>query len=132
MPNRRMFLGAGLAVAAATTLSLPASADSMKISAGTFTGMSNHVTSGGVRLIEKDGRYFVELADDFSLDGGPDPRVALGADGVYDPDSKLGALLNLTGTQRYAIPAPWDHAKYNEVYIWCEIAGVPLGVASLN
>ncbi|MCA0908101.1 DM13 domain-containing protein [Ruegeria marisrubri] len=99
---------------------------------GTFEGRSNHVTSGSVKLVKDGGRYIVELGDDFSLDGGPDPRVAFGKDGTYAPDTKLGALLNLTGSQSYAVPPTMDVSGYNEVYIWCEVAGVPLGVASLK
>ncbi|MDP5219477.1 DM13 domain-containing protein [Ruegeria sp. 2205SS24-7] len=99
---------------------------------GSFEGRSNHETSGSVRVFKEGDRYIVELGDDFSLDGGPDPRVAFGKDGTYDPDTKLGALLNLTGKQQYAVPKTWDASAYNEVYIWCEVAGVPLGVAKIN
>ncbi len=99
---------------------------------GNFEGRSNHITSGSVKLVKDGDRYIVELGDDFSLDGGPDPRVAFGKDGTYAPDSKLGALLNLTGKQSYAVPPTMDVSGYNEVYIWCEVAGVPLGVASLK
>ena len=97
-----------------------------------FEGRSNHITSGSVKLVKDGERYIVELGDDFSLDGGPDPRVAFGKDGTYAPDTKLGALLNLTGKQSYAVPPTMDVSGYNEVYIWCEVAGVPLGVASLK
>jgi hypothetical protein len=130
MTNRRTFLGASVALAALSTV--PAFAGMMKVREGTFSGRSNHVTSGSVQIIEEDGRYFVELGDDFELDNGPDPRVAFGKDGTYDPETKLGALLNLKGKQRYAVPSVWDHNLYNEVYIWCDVASVPLGVAPLN
>lgn len=135
MINRRAFLGSsatlGVALVAGAA-ALPAYAGSMKTASGTFEGRSNHVTAGSVTIIEEDGRRFVELGDDFSLDGGPDPRVAFSMDGKYDTDSKLGALLSLTGKQRYAIPPTFDISKYNEVVIWCEVAGVPLGLAKLK
>ncbi|MCL6283507.1 DM13 domain-containing protein [Ruegeria sp. 2012CJ41-6] len=99
---------------------------------GSFEGRSNHETSGSVRVFKDGDRYIVELGEDFSLDGGPDPRVAFGKGGSYDPDTKLGALLHLTGKQQYAVPATWDVSAYDEVYIWCEVAGVPLGVAKIN
>ncbi len=132
MTNRRTFLTAAALTTAATFVSVPAFAESMSVAAGTFVGKSNHVTSGSVQVIEENGRYFVELGDDFSLDGGPDPRVGFGKDGVYDPDAYLGALLSLTGKQRYALPSTWNYTKFNEVYIWCEVASVPLGVASIK
>ena len=71
-----------------------------------------------------------------SFDGGPDPHAAFGKDEVYDPGTLLGALLSLTGKQRYALPSTMPSTMpsniFNEVYICCEVASVPLGVASLN
>ena len=136
MINRRNFLSsaatAGVA-AVAGAVAVPAAAGSMAVRAqGTFEGRSNHITTGGVKIVEEDGRTFVVLADDFSLDGGPDPRVAFGKGGEYAPDGYLGALLSLTGEQKYAVPPTWKLADFDSVYIWCEVAGVPLGVASLK
>lgn len=136
MINRRAFFrttataGAALAVGGLATSAM-AMGGKTKAS-GTFEGRSNHVTSGGVTLIEENDRRFIELADDFYLDGGPDPRVGFGKDGEYDHDGYLGALVSLNGKQRYAIPSTWNVDQWNEVYIWCEVAGVPLGVASIK
>ena len=133
MTNRRKLLTIAASVAAAAAFAAqPGFAAGMSVASGTFVGKSNHVTSGSVSIVEENGRFFVELGDDFSLDGGPDPRVGFGKDGVYDPNAYLGALLNLTGKQRYAVPSTWNHTKFNEVYIWCEVASVPLGVASIK
>ncbi|MEX0317650.1 MAG: DM13 domain-containing protein [Ruegeria sp.] len=130
MTRRSLFVAAAATGAALTFAGTTAAlAGGAK---GTFEGRSNHVTTGSVTVVKEGDRYIVELGDDFSLDGGPDPRVALGKDGTYDPDTKLGALLNLTGKQRYVVPATWDISAHNEVYIWCEVAGVPLGVAKIN
>lgn len=131
--NRRNFFGiAGAAVVAG--LAGQASAEGMKpIAQGSFEGRSNHVTSGTVRIVEMNDQYFVELGDDFSLDGGPDPRVGFGRGGEYlGHEGYLGALQNLNGKQVYAIPRVWRVDSYDEVFIWCEVAGVPLGVASLK
>ncbi len=129
--RRSLFVNAAAAGAALTLASTGAAVAGGK-KKGQFTGLSNHVTTGSAKLTKQGDRYIVELGDDFSLDGGPDPRVALGKDGTYDPDSKLGALLHLTGKQSYAVPPTMDVSNYNEIYIWCEVAGVPLGVASLK
>ncbi|MCI5095668.1 MAG: DM13 domain-containing protein [Rhodobacteraceae bacterium] len=131
MMTRRSMIAATAAAGAAMTLS-SASAAFAGGRKGEFEGRSNHVTSGKVKVVREGDRYIVELGRDFSLDGGPDPRVALGKDGKYDPDTKLGALLNLKGKQRYAVPPTLDISGHNEVYIWCEVAGVPLGVAKIN
>jgi len=121
-------------IAAAGMIAAPVMAETMMTkNSGTFEGRSNHVTSGSVKVIEEGGRTFVELGDDFMLDGGPDPRVGFGNDGTYaDNAGYLGALLSLNGAQRYAVPSTMDASAFNEVYIWCDVASVPLGVASLN
>lgn len=129
LTRRSLFLTAAASGAALSLVGTTADAGGAK---GAFEGRSNHETSGSVRVFKDGDRYIVELGDDFSLDGGPDPRVGFGKDGSYDPDTTLGALLKLTGKQQYAVPAPWDISGHNEVYIWCDVAGVPLGVASIN
>jgi hypothetical protein len=90
---------------------------------GQFEGRSNHVASGAATVV---------LGEDFDFDGGPDPKVGFGGDGVYDKSSQLEALRSNTGRQEYVIPSSIDPAKYNEIYIWCERYSVPLGVAKLK
>ncbi|MEM9797619.1 MAG: DM13 domain-containing protein [Pseudomonadota bacterium] len=94
---------------------------------GTFRGASNHVTTGTAELA---GRQ-VNLLDDFTFDGAPDPKVALGRDG-YDPATLMGPLQSDTGASSYTLPDGIDPAAYNEVWIWCERFNVPLGVAKLG
>ena len=48
------------------------------LATGTFVGASDHITTGGVSVVSNDGVVQIVLADDFSLDGAPDPRVGLG------------------------------------------------------
>ena len=98
---------------------------------GVFEGRSTHETSGNAEIVQEDGGFVVKLAEDFVLDGAPDPVVGLGKDG-YDPETQMGELASDTGAQSYAIPAEIDPTSYNEVWIWCRSANVPLGVAKLN
>ncbi|WP_299203563.1 DM13 domain-containing protein [uncultured Tateyamaria sp.] len=110
---------------------VPASAEA--VSTGTFTGASDHITTGAVEVIKNaDGSHTIVLGDDFSLDGAPDPRVGLGKDGFYNGNTDSGVLGNLTGAQSFVVPAGIDVSEFNEVYIWCEKFSVPLGVAKLN
>ena len=132
MTRRSLFVKAAATGAALTLASTASAVAGGAKKKGTFEGRSNHITTGAVKLVKDGDRYIVELGEDFSLDNGPDPRVAFGKDGTYAPDSKLGALLHLAGKQSYAVPPTMDVSGYNEVYIWCEVAGVPLGVASLK
>ncbi|MGB3556656.1 MAG: DM13 domain-containing protein [Jannaschia sp.] len=94
---------------------------------GVFEGASGHVTTGTVEIA--DGR--VNLLTDFTFDGAPDPKVALGRDG-YDVRTLMGPLTSDIGASSYALPAGIDPAAYNEVWIWCEQYNVPLGVAKLG
>lgn len=100
---------------------------------GQFTGASDHITTGGVTVVETaDGGAVLILDSDFSLDGAPDPRVGFGSDGEYAAEADIGALGELAGLQVYIVPANIDASSYNEVYIWCRQFNVPLGVASIE
>ena len=100
---------------------------------GTFTGASEHITTGGVTIVKTVGGGAVVILDEnFSLDGAPDPRVGFGTDGVYADASDLGALTQKEGLQVYIVPASVNVDDFNEVYIWCRQFAVPLGVAALN
>ena len=100
---------------------------------GSFTGASDHITTGGVTVVKTaDGGAVVILDSDFSLDGAPDPRVGFGSNGEYATETDLGELQNLNGLQIYIVPASINVDDFNEVYIWCLKFGVPLGVASLS
>ncbi|WP_299367012.1 DM13 domain-containing protein [uncultured Tateyamaria sp.] len=124
---------AAIALAALVAIApLPAAAAD-PVASGTFTGASDHITTGGVEIIKNDdGSHTIVLAADFSLDGAPDPRVGLGKNGFYDGNTDAGVLGNLTGAQSFVVPAGVDVSAFNEVYIWCEKFSVPLGVAKLN
>ena len=122
-----IFGSAVLALAVASPFAAQAGAPS-----GTFTGASDHITTGGIQIIKTaDGGAVVILDSNFSLDGGPDPRVGFGKDGKYVEATDLGALQNLTGVQVFVVPATVNVDDFNEVYIWCKKFAVPLGVAAL-
>ena len=122
-----------LAIALAGFVALSSAADAGAVASGTFTGASDHITTGGVEVIKNDdGSHTVVLAADFSLDGAPDPRVGFGKDVKYDTATGMGLLKSLKGKQSFTVPACVDPADYNEVYIWCLKFSVPLGVAALN
>ena len=120
----------GLALAAMVVMTpLSASADST----GSFKGASDHITTGGVKIIKTaNGGAVVILDSDFSLDGAPDPRVGFGKDGKFVDTSDLGVLKNKEGLQVYIVPPTVNVDDFNEVYIWCKKFSVPLGVASIN
>ena len=101
---------------------------------GSFVGDAGHVTTGSADVFKHNGGWFVRLGPDFSLDGGPDPKVALGnkALGGYQRGTILGKLTSLNGEQVYALKPGLDIGNYDQVYIWCEQFSVPLGHADLT
>lgn len=124
---------AGVALATMVVMApISASADSVAAK-GSFTGASDHITTGGVSIVKTaNGGAVVILDSNFSLDGAPDPRVGFGKDDKFVDASDLGALTQKEGLQVYIVPASVNVDDFNEVYIWCKKFAVPLGVASIN
>ena len=104
----------------------------VSIASGTFDGRSDHITTGRATIQKTASGYQLTFAGDFTLDGAPDPVVALGNGETYSASNKLGALKKITGGQTYALPASFTPGQFSEVYVWCEQFNVPLGVAKLT
>ncbi|MBP0617438.1 DM13 domain-containing protein [Jiella mangrovi] len=101
------------------------------LKSGRFAGASGHAVSGSV-IIEREGnRTVLRFGPDFSFDGAPDPKIALGKAG-YDPATLMGPLKADNGGQSYDVPARLDVAAYDEVWIWCEEFAVPLAMAKIE
>jgi Electron transfer DM13 len=98
---------------------------------GPFAGESGHVTAGTATIVQEGGTYFVLLNADFSFDGAPDPKLALG-NGKVDETTAMANLASNTGAQRYQLPAGVNPADYTTLHVWCEEFSVSLGVAPLN
>lgn len=120
--QRRSFIVAGIALFASPVLA------GGHGRTGQLEGRSTH-TSRGTAEIAGDT---INLLDDFFLDGAPDPVVGLGKDGVYDPSTFAGELASMAGASSYTVPAGINTDDYNEVYVWCRAANVPLSVAAVN
>ena len=123
--NRRFFLDLSVAVGAAA-VTTPAIASGHGRLAE-LKGVNNHFTTGRVKIAKKDGGYAINLLDDFTFDGAPDPKIALGNNG-YDKSTLMGKLTPNSGSS-YTIPAGINPDDFNEVWIWCEKFNVGLGVA---
>lgn len=99
---------------------------------GGFAGDNNHIVTGNALVSRVDGQWVITLDDAFTLDGAPDPKVALGANGQYVKGTILGKLKSLKGSQSYALAEGLDIGDYDRVYIWCEKFDVSLGHADLT
>lgn len=91
--SRRQFAGLALSTAALSTLGLSPAAAADKERKGTFSGLSNHVTTGSVTVKTKNGKTEIILGKDFSFDGAPDPKLAFGKGGKYTPGTNIHPLL---------------------------------------
>ena len=116
---------------AAKTVAVQSMADKAQLS-GHFEGRSDHVTSGEVSIVKTATGYELVLADNFSLDGAPDPVIGFGVDGKYDKSTNFTELEKKTGGQTYALPDGFVPANFNQVFIWCDRFSVPLGVADIS
>lgn len=119
-----------LTVTLALTGMTPAHAGDSR--SGTFTGDSNHVTTGGVEVVKGDDGWEIILKSDFTFDGAPDPRVGFGNGGTFVDPTDFEPLRANAGEQVYKVPAEIDPATFDTVVIWCRKFSVPLGHALLN
>ncbi|MEL7488116.1 MAG: DM13 domain-containing protein, partial [Pseudomonadota bacterium] len=101
------------------------------VQSGSFEGLSDHVTKGGVSILHTASGYVAVLEGDFSLDGAPSPTLGFGKNG-FVKETEFTKLESKKGLQVYAIPASINPADYDEFYVWCAKFSVPLGVASLT
>lgn len=127
-----LIFGLGSAYVATTTEPAQAGKASSVKQSGTFSGLSDHITTGGVSIVKTSSGYIAILESDFDLDGAPAPTLGFGNDGAFDKATEFTKLNSIKGLQVYAIPATINPADFNEFYVWCADFSVPLGVASLK
>jgi len=113
-----------------------AAATKQQTRSGSFVDSDGHATSGGARIVEENGRRYLELDASFRSDSGPDLFVLLHSDAVpgsYSPDDyvNLGRIQSFSGAQRYAIPAGVDLSQLQSAVIWCQQFNVTFGYATL-
>jgi hypothetical protein len=105
----------------------------MMLPHGEFTGANQHVVTGTYQVTEKDGKRFLALGQDFSLDHAPDPYIVLSGTGMESGDRtvNLGRLKRQKGVSIFEIPSGVELAGYTEVVVWCKKFNVTLGHAAL-
>ncbi len=94
-------------------------------------------TSGGVQIVESDGKRYVELLSNFKTSGGPQLEVILHRNSVVPKSIRradyitLSSLKSVDGNQRYLIPDNIDLKDFSSVAIWCRQFNVTFGYASI-
>ena len=94
-----------------------------------FIGESDHTVSGTVKILKKGDLHYLKLADDFSFDGAPDPRLGFSKGDQFSQESLFSSLNLDSGKQLYRLPATLDISNFDEVTIWCKKFEVPLAEA---
>lgn len=97
-----------------------------------FTGASGHITCGEVTLGSTDAGWEVRLAEDFSFDGAPDPRIGFGQGGTFVDGTDRASLQKTTGAKVCAGPEGIDPAGFDTLVLWCNQFSVPLGIAAIE
>jgi Electron transfer DM13 len=103
--------------------SAPAESAMMKKAPGAFVSVE-HKTMGNVSIVTEGTQRYLVLSKDFQTSAGPDLFVILHQASPPKGYGKntyvsLAKLQNVTGEQRYAIPADVDLKSYKSAVIWC-------------
>lgn len=80
-------------------------------------GYNGHACVGSASILREDGQYFLELGDDFRVNGGVNEVFLSEGDDPKKDDLRLGNLASRNGKQRYSMPD--DGSRYRNVLIWC-------------
>ncbi len=106
--------------------------------AGRFKA-AEHPTTGNVRVLNENGKRYIEFDRSFKTDSGPDLFVILYRNstvpvyGVKEQDyAQVARLQKINGTQRYAIPENVQLADFKSVAVWCKQFNATFGFAPLS
>ena len=94
-------------------------------------------TRGEAKIVEKNGRHYIELSSNFTTDSGPQVEIILHRNSRVSRSIArrdyvtLSRLKSFKGKQRYLIPNNIDLDDFESVAIWCRRFNVTFGYASL-
>ena len=112
--DRRSFLNLTLAAGAAALATPTFAGGHGRVAA--FKKKNSYAVGGRAEIAKKGDKYVINLLDDFSFAGAPDPKIALGKNG-YDKNTLMGLLKSNKGASSYEVPAGINPDEYNEVWI---------------
>ncbi|MEM9063059.1 MAG: hypothetical protein AAGD13_21565 [Pseudomonadota bacterium] len=94
-------------------------------------GESNTDAVGTVSLYQAPDAGVVVFEPNFRMSAPTGAVIAFGRDG-YRPDTRIAKLVRNAGRQSYSIPPNIRPSGYNEIWIWNEKVGQPLGLGRLT
>ncbi|MBW4630761.1 MAG: DM13 domain-containing protein [Iphinoe sp. HA4291-MV1] len=105
---------------------------------GTFKA-GEHPTQGKVRVVNDNGKRYLEFDQSFKTDSGPDLFVILyrsetpPVSGIKEKDYvSIARLQKTSGTQRYRVPENVKLANFKSVAVWCRKFNATFGYANLS
>lgn len=107
------------------------------IASGNFVNQEKR-TTGKAKIVNVNGRRYLEFDKAFRTGNGPDVKIILHKNSSIPLNIKegnyitLGRIKSFNGKQRYAIPNNVNLANYKSVGIWCEEFNATFGFASLR
>ncbi|MEA5592796.1 DM13 domain-containing protein [Rivularia sp. UHCC 0363] len=107
------------------------------IASGNFV-KAEKATTGKAKIVNINGKRYLEFDKTFSSGEGPDVKVILHRNSSIPQNIKQGDYLTLApiksfrGAQRYAIPDNVNLANYKSIGIWCEEFNATFGYATLQ
>lgn len=105
----------------------------VQLKQGVFAGVSPKVGSGTVTLVKNvDDTYTVRLADDFTVQEGPDLYLGFGNDGQVAQEALFTTLESFSGVQEYAVPSDVDVNQYAQLIVYCKEFSAVFAVADLE
>ncbi|AFY57178.1 electron transfer protein with DM13 domain [Rivularia sp. PCC 7116] len=109
------------------------------IASGSFvTTEQDHPTNGIAKIVEVNGKRYLQFDKAFTTARGPKVRVVLHRNNTVPVNLKeenyvtLASLKKFDGAQNYEIPDNFDLKDFQSVAIWCEEFNVTFGYASLQ
>ncbi|EAW33298.1 DM13 domain-containing protein [Lyngbya sp. PCC 8106] len=108
------------------------------LASGSFvTVEQDHPTEGTARIVNENGKRYLEFDSAFTTAQGPDVNIIFHQKNSVPVNLKEGEYITLTslqsfeGSQRYLLPDNLDLSQYKSVGIWCRKFNVTFGYASL-
>lgn len=108
------------------------------LASGSFmTVEQDHPTEGTARIVNENGKRYLEFDSAFTTAQGPDVKIVFHQKQSIPVNLKEGEYITLTslqsfeGSQRYLLPDDLDLSQYKSVGIWCRQFNVTFGYASL-
>lgn len=102
---------------------------------GSFTATAGKTAVGQAKVVEENGKRYLEFNEGFESSSGPDLFVLLHKQSEpqsYSSDQyvSLGRLQTTSGAQRYEIPADVSVDDFASAVIWCRQFNVTFGFAT--